>query len=320
MTASTLRANTPPVLLRGRGLAVLGGVLLLSLALSACGDKKKDKGSTQAVARVNSEEITVHQVNMVLEQQRGLPPAQAASASRQILSRLIDQQLAVQEAQNQKLDRDPRVVRQIEAAKREIIARAYAERVGSTVARPSPEEIKAYYDANPALFKERRVYNIEEISIEAKPDQIEGLKTALQAAKDVPAFTEHLRSAGFKFGTRQLLTPAEQMPLDRLDRFAQMKEGQTTFAALPMGAQVMVLLGSRLQPVEEEAARPAIEQFLSNDRRHKAIVADIAALRAAAKIEYLGEFAADAKQLPPVAPTDAAPPSSAVENALKGLK
>lgn len=305
---------------------MLLAVLSLGLALSAC-DKKRDKASTQAVARVNSEEITVHQINLVLEQQRGLPPAQAASASRQILSRLIDQELAVQEAQNQKLDRDPRVVRQIEAAKREVIARAYAERVSANVPRPSAEEIKNYYDTNPALFKERRVYNLEEISVEAKPEQMEALKTALQSAQDVPAFAEYLKSAGLRFSTRQLSVPAEQMPLDRLDKFAQMKEGQSILTPHPMGAQVMVLLNSRLQPVEEENARAAIEQFLTNDRRNKAIQADLAALRAAAKIEYLGEFATGGGPTPAASAAGAgtsvesgAAPSSAVENALKGLK
>ncbi|MCP6231806.1 hypothetical protein NL428_27395, partial [Klebsiella pneumoniae] len=84
--------------------------------------------------------------------------------------RLVDQELAVQKAQEQKLDRDPRVVQQIEAAKREIIARADAERLGEAVAKPANDEIARYYADKPALFKDRRIYSLQELSIEAKPE------------------------------------------------------------------------------------------------------------------------------------------------------
>jgi hypothetical protein len=54
--------------------------------------------------------------------------------------------------------------------------------------------------------------------------------------------------------------------------------------------QVVVLAGSRSQPVSEEQARPAIEQFLLNERKRKLIEDDIKAMRAGAKIEYVGKF------------------------------
>ncbi len=306
---------------RGRGIAALVMVLSFVLMMAAC-DKKKDKVATQAAARVNSQEITVHQINLALEQQRGLPPAQAASASRQVLARLVEQELALQEAQNQKVDRDPRVVRQIEAAKREIIARAYVDRISASVARPTSEDIKKYYDEHPALFTERRVYNLEELSIEAPAEQLDGIKAKLQGAKEPVAFLDTLKAQGIKVSARQGTTPAEQLPLDRLKGFARMKDGDWTFNQTPTGAQVMVLVSSRSLPVEEEKAKPAIEQFLLNERRQKAIRDDLAALRAAAKIEYVGEFAADPPPAPLPVPTGAAAPASGVmlENALKGLK
>lgn len=299
-------------------------LLLTSAILTITGcDKKKEKGATQAAARVNSQEITVHQINQVLEQQRAIPPAQAASASRQVLARLVDQELALQEAQNQKLDRDPQIVRQLEAARREIIARAYLDRVGSAVPRPTAEDVQKYYAANPSLFSQRRVYNLEELNIEAKPEQFDALKAALQDAKDVGAFVAYLKAQGFRFNQRQALTPAERLPLDRVAAFAEMKDGQANFIALPGGAQVLVLVDSRLQPVTEEQARPLIEQFLLNERRQKAIQSDLAALRSTAKIEYVGEFADGAKPVSDLAAPAAAASgasSASMENALKGMK
>jgi hypothetical protein len=54
---------------------------------------------------------------------------------------------------------------------------------------------------------------------------------------------------------------------------------------------VVVLAGSRSQPVAEEQARPAIEQFLLNDRKRKLIEDDVKKMRADAKVEYVGKFA-----------------------------
>src|SRR5215213_997009 len=65
-------------------------VVAAACLLAGCSDKKEDKPATQTAARVNKEEITVHQINFMLQQQRALPPEQAASAGKQVLERLID--------------------------------------------------------------------------------------------------------------------------------------------------------------------------------------------------------------------------------------
>ena len=270
--------------------AAVVAVTVLTVLLAGCSDKKKDKPATQTAARVNKEEITVHQINFVLQQQRGIAPEQAASASKQVLERLIDQELALQKATEQRLDRDPKVVQQIEAARRDIVARAYLDKIGAGAPKPSPEEIAAYYEANPALFKERRVYNLQELAIEAKPEQLEDLRAKLVAAKDVPAFIEYLKANNFRFAGNQAVRPAEQLPLASLATIAKMKDGQAIFNAAPNGAVVIILAGSRSQPVDETRAKPAIEQYLLNERKRKVIEDDLKALRGTAKIEYVGDF------------------------------
>ena len=294
--------------------------LLAAVALLAgCGDKK-EKGASQTAAKVNKAEITVHQINFVLQQQRGLKPEQADAASKQILERLIDQELALQKAEDQKVDRDPRVVAQLEAAKREVIARAYLEKVGEAAAKPSPDEIKKYYDDKPALFKERRIYSIQEIGIEAKPEQIAALRDKLTAAKNINEFVEYLKANDFKFSGNQAVRAAEQLPLQGLEAFAKMQDGQAILNQGPNGVQVVVLAGSRSQPVTEEQSRPAIEQYLTNERKRKLIEDDVKAMRAAAKVEYVGKFgegatpaggpASGAATTPAAAPAPAAPASS----------
>lgn len=295
---------------------LLLATLAAAAVLVACGGDKGDKAS-QTAAKVNKEEITVHQINFVLQRQPGLKPEQAEAAGRQVLERLIDQELAVQKAQEQKLDRDPRVVQQIEAAKREIIARAYADRVGESVSKPSNEEIAKYYVEKPALFKDRRIYSLQELQIEAKPEQFDAIRAKLSASKSLAEFVEYLKANDIRFNGNQAVRTAEQLPLASLDNIAKMKDGDSVVSPGPAGLTVLSLVGSRSQPVDETRARPAIEAFLLNQRKAEAVQKDIKALRDSSKIEYVGKFAEAAASAPaapavtaPVAPQPVAPAAS----------
>ncbi|MBA4217749.1 MAG: peptidyl-prolyl cis-trans isomerase, EpsD family [Proteobacteria bacterium] len=295
---------------------LLLAVVAAATLLVACGGDKGDKAS-QTAAKVNKEEITVHQINFVLQRQQGLKPEQAEEAGRQVLERLVDQELAVQKAQELKLDRDPRVVQQVEAAKREIIARAYAERIGESVAKPANDEIAKYYAEKPALFKERRIYSLQELNIEAKPEQFEALRAKLSGAKNIGEFVEFLKANDIRFAGNQAVRAAEQLPLASLDNIAKMKDGDSLLSPNPNGLTVLTLVGSRSQPVDEERARPAIEAFLLNQRRAEAIQKDLKALRDSSKIEYVGKFAQPAASAASAATP--AQPAPAPASAASGL-
>jgi EpsD family peptidyl-prolyl cis-trans isomerase len=281
---------------RAGSLAVLKplfmGVSLVVLLAGCSGeDSKKEKSASQTAARVNKEEITVHQINEVLQQQRALKPEMVASASMEVLQRLVEQELMVQKAKEQKIDRDPRVVQKIEASRREIIARAYLEKIGSGAPKPTPEEVSKYYEGNPNLFRDRKLYAFQEINIEATPEQIPGLRDKLGAAKDVNAFIAAIKAEGYKFGGRQTTLAAEQLPLANLEKISKMSSGQALFNVNAGGVQVAVLAGYRSQPLDEARARPAIEQFLLNERKRKLVDDDMQALKSAAKIEFVGDYA-----------------------------
>ena len=305
-------------------LSAVACAAVVAVLLAGCGDKK-DKAASQTAAKVNKEEITVHQINFVLQQQRGLKAEQTDAASKQILERLIDQELALQKANDMKLDREPRVVQALEAAKRDIVARAYLEKAGEAAPKPTPEEVKKYYDEKPALFKERRIYSLQELAIEAKPEQIETLRTQLGAAKSINEFVDYLKANNIRFAANQAVRAAEQLPLTALDAFAKMKDGQAMLAPSATGAQVIVLAGSRSEPVDEARAKPAIEQYLLIDAKRKVVEADMKAMRAAAKIEYVGKFAPTAASgaasaaAPAPAPSASSTEADAISKGL-GLK
>jgi EpsD family peptidyl-prolyl cis-trans isomerase len=270
---------------RATAIAITVGVALLA----GC-SKNKDKQSTQVAAKVNKEEITVSQINFLRMQQRALPASQAASANRAILERLIDQELALQKATDQKLDRTPLVVQQIEAARREIISRAYLEKVGEGATKPSADKVEAYYQAHPALFSQRRIYSLQEVNIEATPEQVEALKKTLLGSKSFADFVAYLKANNVKFAAAEAVRAAEQLPLASVDAFGKMKDGQAVFNVRPGGAQVINFAGSRSEPVTLERAQPAIEHFLLNESKREVIADHMAALRAPpTTIEYVRE-------------------------------
>jgi EpsD family peptidyl-prolyl cis-trans isomerase len=261
----------------------IASVLALAM-LSGCVERQ-DKAATQVAAKVNKEEISVHQVNFRLQQR----PADLSA--KQVLERLIDEELAVQKAEELRIDRDPKVVQAIDAARRDILAHAYQERIGDAAGRPSTEEARKYYDQNPALFKERRVYTLQEIAVEGDGPQIEQVKAQLQRSQSSAEFTDWLKANGIRFAANQAIRAAEQLPLATLPALARLKDGQAMLVPAPTGAQVVVVVTSRPAPVDEAKARPAIEQFLWNENKRRMVQSDLAALREAGRIEYVGKYA-----------------------------
>lgn len=281
-----------------RGSLVVAGLLLAAL-LGACGEKKKDRAAATSAARVNGSEVSLAQINQVL-QSRSLRPDQSDAASRQVLERLIEQAVVVQQAESIGLDRDARVALQLEAARREVLARAYADKVGEAVKPPSADEIRAFYAERPALFRDRRLYQLHEIGIEAGPDQVAALRQRLTASSP-SEFVEWLKSSELRFVAGPALRPTEQLSAGMLENLQRIQPGQAVVVQTPSGLQVTVLVGSVGQPVGEEQARPLIERHLLNEARRKAIDDEVRALRAKARIEYLGQWGPPAASAEPAA-------------------
>ena len=268
-------------------------VVLAAVLAAGCGDKGSSEGkATQAAARVDGSEITVHQINQVLERQQGLRPEQADAASRNILEGLIDQQLAVAKAEEQKLDRDPQVMQLLEATRRNILARTYLEKAAAAGAgAPTGEEIRKYFDSKPALFSQRKIYALQEFTVPATPEQTKDLIEVLKKARTPAEYAETIKAAGLKFTTQQSTQPAEGLPLTIVDQLAKVGDGESLFITAKDGFKAILVVASKAQPVTFDQAKPAIEQFLTVERRREFAQKEMKAMRTAAKIEYIGKFA-----------------------------
>ncbi|HET8870707.1 MAG TPA: EpsD family peptidyl-prolyl cis-trans isomerase [Aquabacterium sp.] len=288
-------------------------IVLASALVAGCGDKGKTDGkASQAAARVNGEEITVHQINLLLQRQTGLKAEQVDTARRQALENLIDQQLAVAKAEEQKLDRDPEVVQQLDAIRRSLLARTYLERAAAAaVGTPSADDVRKYFDSKPALFSQRKIYALQEFTISAKPEESKALIAKLDAAPSPQAFVEAIKASGFKVSANQVTQAAEGLPMFILDKLKDVPDGKAMYITGEDGFKALLVVQTKLQPVSFEQAKPAIEQYLMAERRREFAQKEIKNLRTAAKIEYIGQFA----QKPASAPDAASAASAAAASA-----
>ncbi|MCD6681933.1 MAG: EpsD family peptidyl-prolyl cis-trans isomerase [Burkholderiaceae bacterium] len=269
--------------------ASLAAAALVAFALTSCGSNGRT--ATQVAAQVNGEEISVHQINFVLQRTPGLTADRAAEAKHAILERLIEQEVLVQAADASRLDRDPEVLQRLEASKREILARAHLERIAAAVPKPDEKEIAEFFAAQPQLFTKRRVYKFDEVGLATRPANWSELEKQLQLAKTLEEAATVLRQHRIDPAIATNVTrPSEQLPLALLAKFEQLTPGDVVLYPLNSGVVIAQVRAVRTEPVDQKRAGPIIEQFLLNKKRSDAVQAETKRLRDSAQIKYLGEF------------------------------
>lgn len=294
-------------------------------ALSGCGGASASGKTTQVALKVNKDEITVGQVNEQLAHlPAGVTPEQMDPATRRILGSLVNQQLLVQQAVEHKLDRDPQILGLLEAARLNILAKAYVERVISPQAKPTEQEIRKYYADNPALFSERKIYRLQELSIEAGPEQEKDIAATAAHVKSLKELAAYLSEKKLPFSADSGVRSAEQLPLAHLQEISDLKAGGVlVFPVGPDRVSALEVLASESRPIDDKRAAPMIEQFLANRKREELASVEVKRLRDEAKVEYVGDFAKYAGE--PLASagstttTGAKPPASADSKGIAAL-
>lgn len=308
---------------------VLFLVLVSTAVLSACGQKKEEAG-TQVAAKVDGEEISVHQINYAMSHMGNIPKGKEEEAGKQILKGLVDQQILVKKAVNDKLDRNPNVLQALEASRRQILAQATLEQMAQQLTKPTDAEIHDYYVKTPDLFSNRRIYKFAEISM-AGSAQTEKVKQLLSGTRSLDEFAKKLNNENIAFKGASAVKAAEELPIVLLPKFARMAKGEVAIIPTGDNLSVLQLQDFKEQPLTEEQAKPVIAKFLFEQKRKTLVEAEMKKLRDAAKIEYRGAYADAGKAAQNAAATQAAPadaePAKAgtandnhVEKGLSGLK
>lgn len=251
-------------------IARLATVLLAAALLAGCQRAEANRADAVA-ARVNGTDILTLQ-----------------GATPRLLEQAIDRELLVQEAQRAGLERDPKVARAIDEARREILARAWIERAGRG-ALPSADEVREFYQENRALFAGRRIYRLQELNVSMPANLLEALRAEAAHAGELEPIAAWLRARGLPFTRISLTQPAEEVPLRYLPQLARLEPGDVTVFATPPGAAVVRLLGVEEAPLTPAQAAPLIERFLAGRKRREIAALEARRLRSRAQIEYVGE-------------------------------
>lgn len=262
------------------------------LALGGCGEEKKPAAS-QVLARVNGKEVTVLQLNYLLSQRPG-DELRADSEKQKVLDDLVQQEMLVQKAQNDKLDRDPMVVQALEFARRQVLAQAVLQRAlgNGKSAAPTEDEVSGYYQQHADAFRERRKYVMTTFLV---PEQ-EMDDQALQEFGKV----KNERDADIWFAQRgihlqkqRIMLTSDKVP-ERLGKQMQkMKPGDVLADKSDGQRLLMMMIASENAALTLDEAQEEISQQLYKAHRKELLDQQLASLRKESTIEYLKRFASE---------------------------
>jgi EpsD family peptidyl-prolyl cis-trans isomerase len=260
-------------------------------ALAGCGNDTASTPDSQVAVRINKSDISVHQIQAVMQRQPRLLADQPEAAAARVLDILVEQELAAQAGREQGLDRDPAIVQALEVARREVLARAYQDQVAAKATGPTSEEIDRYYDSRPEVFAQRRLYTLKEFIVEATPQQMTRVQELARQARSADELNTLLVNNALRNRTRQFVQAAEDVPLAVLAPLAKLDNGQSLVLPHAAGARIFTIVHATPAPVDRRTAADAITAFLTNESKRALVAQAMKTLRDGATISYQGAFA-----------------------------
>jgi peptidyl-prolyl cis-trans isomerase C len=269
--------------LRSTASRIACGALLLPTLMS-CGPGSAARGS-QVVATVNGHEITATQLNRALES-AGVREVTETARKRAIES-LATEELLVQAALKNDIDRDADYVQALEQQRRKLLAQFFAERMIYPKTIISTTEINDYSNKQPLLFAERRRFRLTTFQA-TSADVTPAVTAELEAVNSVEKVRRVLEAHGIKYTTELASISPEQLPVDELEAFSKAAVGDLFVNPRGDGSVLLMSVAAIEQevPMTLERARPLIEEYLHNARNQMAAADYVARVRANAKIVY----------------------------------
>lgn len=270
--------------------ALIGSVIVSTLILAACdSNEPKEKKAGQALVSVNGKEVTTLQLNDEIKR-ANVRPDQYEAASKQLLESLVVRQLIIDEAIRNKLDRTPDVMQARDRANAQVIAQAYMQGIASKVVKPTQTEINQYFQDHPEFFSQRKQFDLITVRVATK-DLSDELKKTIDAAKSLDQVVAWLDKNKVQYFRSLASRSSTDLP-PQMAKILQEKSKDTIFIVNEQENSLLISVNAiKDSPVTLAMAAPQIERFLLNQKYKEATDAEVARLRAAAKIEYLNAAA-----------------------------
>jgi len=140
--------------------------VVLGLLVSGC--QRKAEGQTVAV--VNGKEITLPQLNFALDQAKAPDNADKNAVRAQVLQKLVDQQLLVEQARSEGIDKSPEYLNRQRQADDQLLISMLAARRMNTAQLPSDRDVDAFISSHPGMFANRETWNLDQVQFPTTTD------------------------------------------------------------------------------------------------------------------------------------------------------
>jgi hypothetical protein len=210
-------------------------------------------------------------------------------AARLALNNIITRRMLSKSAEERELTKKPEFLLQERRASEQLRVQALARDIASKVVQPTRDEADKFIDENPAMFRERKFFILDQIQF-LRPDNID--KLGFTAAKTMPEVEAILQANNIQF-RRQ---PASLDTLGANPEFvrevtkvlASNPNELFMFASRPQGAPAPVVLvnqvkETRVQPFTGDKAREFATNYLRNQRIQNALKAEVEKQQKSAK-------------------------------------
>lgn len=292
---------------------------LLLATLAACGSSDPIGKQTQVVAKVNGDEITVHQINGEMRRLQ-VPVANPQKVAKQMLGSLIDRQLLVQEAQKLNLDRSPEVMQLVDAARAQIYAQAYLARKVSALGPATEKEIQQFISEHPEVFSRRRVFTTADyiFANDASKFNASQLQSLASNAEELKAW---LTSHRVHFEIAEETIPTEALPKDAVNLADQLKVGDLLIMHDDIKVVARSIANIAEVPLSEQQAKEMATKAVNERKRQQLILDELGRLKKLAKIEVLDPNLKSGPEDTAIKATPAASQQKeeSVDHGLKGL-
>jgi EpsD family peptidyl-prolyl cis-trans isomerase len=277
--------SLPSLLQQCRMTAVVG---VCGLMLVACGKKDQPVVSSQVVAHVGTEVVTVQELenefrwaNIPVNRQKD------PDTIKKVLGDLALRKYLLQQALNSKLDREPGVLLDVLRSREQVLANAFLTRKAAA-APAGKADVDNYIAKNPLKFSGRKILTIEQIALRVGPDS-QSVIDANKDAKTLDEIDQQLTSAGVAHGRQMAVLNSGELPQDFLAIMEAKKAGDVFFIRFGANGLFFKIKSEEPRPLEGEAAAELARQLLRAD----ALKAEsgLASMTANLETKYQGDYA-----------------------------
>ena len=231
---------------------LVSAVLLLSV--SVCFAQE------DVIAKIGDETITHEDVD---SSTANIPEPFKKAFEKKTVDNLIDSKVYSILARQQGLDKTPGFAKRLEQEKTKILADYFKAQVIEPLIKPTPEEMKAYYDANPNRFQRNLRIKARQILVKQKDVALE-VKKRLESGESFEEVSKSVADPSIRM--KQNLGWLEKGKIPKIfeDNLFGLKKGEVSVPVkTQMGFHVIQVMDRKepgVIPIEE--ALPAIEKQL----------------------------------------------------------